>query len=251
MENPFFSLITICKNSSNQIHACLNSVYEQSFENYEHIVFDGKSTDNTLEIIQKLKSNKTKVYSNADRGIYDALNNAIHRCKGEYIILVHSDDVLHNKNVLEELHKEIVLKKYLPIYIANIVYVNKNGKVVRSWKAEIPTLKKLRMGWMAPHTGLVLKKEIFNKIGFYDINYKISADYGFELKLFKSYINKVSVIDITLIKMKIGGISNKNLKSLFTKTIEDLHIMKNNNIKPLIGIFFKNFSKLNQLFGDF
>ncbi len=249
--NPFFSLITICKNSSSHIQECLNSIYEQSFKDYEHIVCEGKSTDNTLEIIKKSKNKNIRVYSQKDKGIYDALNKAIKKCNGKYIILVHSDDKLYNKKVLEELHKEIVLKNYSSIFITNIVYVNKNDNVVRKWKSELPNLKKLEMGWMAPHTGLVLTRDIIDKVGPYDINYKISADYGFELKLFKAYLKEVSILNITLIKMKTGGISNKNVNSLILKTIEDIKIMKLNNINPISGIFYKNFSKLNQLFWNF
>lgn len=246
--NPFFSLITICKDSSTHIQACLNSIYEQSFKDYEHIVYEGKSTDKTLEIIKKSKNKNTRVYSQEDKGIYDALNKSIKKCKGKYIILVHSDDILNDKNVLEELYKKIVLKNYSSIFITNIVYVNKNDIVVRKWKSELPNFKKLEMGWMAPHTGLVMTRDIINKVGAYDINYKISADYGFELKLFKSYLKEVSILNLTLIKMKTGGISNKNINSLILKTIEDIKIMKENNINPLRGIFYKNFSKLNQLF---
>ena len=111
--SPFFSLITICKNSSNHIQACLDSISEQSFQDYEHIIFEGKSTDKTLEIIKKSQNKNSKVYSQEDRGIYDALNKALNKCKGKYIVLVHSDDMLDNKYVLEELHNEIVQKNYL------------------------------------------------------------------------------------------------------------------------------------------
>ena len=99
---------------------------------------------------------------------------------------------------------------------------------------------------MAPHTGLVLKKEIASLLGPYDTNFEISADYDYEIRLFESYSNDIKLSNITLTEMKIGGLSNRNIKSIIKKTFEDFKIMRNNAINPFVGLFFKNFSKINQ-----
>ena len=96
MTKPFFSVITLTKNSSKTIEACLISLYEQTFTNFEHIIQDNESTDETIEIIRNRKDKRTKIISEKDHGLYDALNRGISKSKGEYIVILHSDDLLYN-----------------------------------------------------------------------------------------------------------------------------------------------------------
>ena len=92
--------------------------------------------------------------------------------------------------------------------------------------------------------GFSFKKEIASLLGPYDTNFEISADYDYEIRLFKSYSNDIKLSNITLTEMKIGGLSNRNIKSIIKKTFEDFKIMRNNAINPFIGLFFKNLVKL-------
>ncbi len=246
MENPFFSVITICKNSENHIQECLVSLNNQTFKDYEHIICDGNSKDGTIEIINKNKKENTKLFIENDKGLYHALNKGINKCSGEYILILHSDDKFFKNTVLENLNKEIISNDYPFIIIANIVYVNSKGVLIRRWKSDLPSIKKIQRGWMAPHTGLVLKKEIASLLGPYDTNFEISADYDYEIRLFESYSKDIKLSNITLTEMKIGGLSNRNIKSIIKKTIEDFKIMRNNAINPFVGLFFKNFSKISQ-----
>ena len=107
MKSPFFSVITICFNSSESIFECLVSLYSQEFKDYEHIIQDGDSKDGTLEKIMTLENKNTHLVSEKDNGLYDALNKAIKRCRGKYIVLLHSDDNLHDKNTLKNLYQFI------------------------------------------------------------------------------------------------------------------------------------------------
>lgn len=247
MVTPFFSIITICKNSENNIQGCLSSIYNQSFQDYEHIVCDGNSLDSTIKIIDKNKRESTKVFIENDKGLYYALNKGIRKSLGKYLLIIHSDDRLYNNKVLEKLNEEIINNNSPLIITNNTVYINSKGKILRKWKSDLPTIKKIKMGWMAPHTGLVLNRNIANSIGPYNTKFKISADYDYELRLFKKYIKDVLALDLTLVKNKIGGISNRDINSIIRKTIEDYKIMKLHCINPFIGLFFKNFNKLNQL----
>ena len=99
---------------------------------------------------------------------------------------------------------------------------------------------------MAPHTGLVISRKIANLLGPYDTNFRISADYAYELKLFQNYKKNIMLSKFTLTAMKLGGLSNRNIKSIFRKTLEDFKVMRNNEINPFFGIFFKNFRKIKQ-----
>ena len=100
----------------------------------------------------------------------------------------------------------------------------------------------------APHTSLFIKKEHLKKIGKYNENYSISSDYDFIIRIFKSRHSKICYIPKVIVKMKLGGISNKSLKNLIIKSLEDLIIIKKNKIGGLLTVFLKIFSKIKQFF---
>ena len=111
-------------------------------------------------------------------------------------------------------------------------------------------MKKIQRGWMAPHTGLVINRKIANLVGPYDTNCKISADYAYELRLFQTYNKNIMLSKVTLTAMRIGGLSNRNIRSIIRKTFEDFKVMRNNQINPYFGIFFKTFSKIKQFWNQ-
>ena len=247
MSEPFFSVITVCFNSSKNINNCLLSLYGQTFINFEHIIQDGNSTDKTISKIKSFKDDRSLIRSEKDKGIYDALNKAIKRCSGKYILILHSDDILHNKNILEKLFKFIKTNSFPKVILSGIEFFDINGHLTRRWLPSVPSERKLKKGWMAPHTGIILRDDIINEIGSYDTSFKISSDYNYEINLFKSYISETVIFNSILTKMKTGGISNAGLKSKINKTFEDFIIMKRNGLNPYSGIIFKNIRKLNQL----
>tara|TARA_X000000950_G_scaffold279773_1_gene373099 strand:- start:491 stop:1243 length:753 start_codon:yes stop_codon:yes gene_type:complete len=247
MKLPFFSVITICFNSSESIDECLTSLYSQEFKDYEHIIQDGDSKDSTLEIIKTFDNKKTYIVSKKDNGLYDALNKAIKRCRGEYILLLHSDDTLYEKNTLKNLYEFICKKNHPEVIITGVEIIGKNEKVKRRWMPSLPTKFKINTGWMAPHTGIIIKGDIAKKSAPYDTSLKISADYDFEISLFRKYQSDTFLAKLFLTKMKEGGRSNSGIKTKLNKTKEDMIVMKRNKINPLIGIIIKNIRKVNQL----
>ena len=247
MAEPFFSVITVCFNASNNIENCLFSLYRQTFRNFEHIIQDGYSTDKTISKIQNLKDERSLIKSEKDEGIYDGLNKGIRRCSGQYILILHSDDILHNKNILKKLFKFIKTNQFPKVILSGIEFFNRNGNITRRWISSLPTKKNLKNGWMAPHTGIVLRSDVIKEIGSYDTSFKISSDYNYEIKLFKIYMSETVIFNSILTKMKTGGISNAGLTSKINKTFEDFIIMKRNGFNPFLGIILKNIRKLNQL----
>ena len=101
---------------------------------------------------------------------------------------------------------------------------------------------------MPPHTSIFLKKDLLKEIGYYDEKFKISSDYDFIIRLFKQEQIKLFFLDKFTIKMRSGGISNKNFQNIFIKMREDLKIMNKYNLKPIKTILFKNLSKIKQFF---
>ena len=243
------SIITCVLNSSNVIKKSINSFQKQVYKNKEHVIIDGGSTDGTLNIIDKLKNKNIILSSLYDKGIFDALNKGINLSSGNIIGILHSDDFYKNNKVLK-IVADVFKNTDADLVYGDLVYVTKYQpfRKLRYWKAGEYFEKNLRNGWMPPHPTVFIKKDVFNKIGKYKTNYKISSDYDFLIRvLTRKSIKKIYIPKI-LINMRIGGKSNKSIKNLINKSIEDFKIIKRNKIGGLFTLFNKNYSKLSQFF---
>lgn len=243
------SIITACYNNENTIEETIKSIASQNFKNVEFIIIDGKSTDNTLQIVKNNKKYISLCISEKDNGIYDALNKGIKLASGEIIGLLHADDCFANKNVLYKVNRAFEENNCDVLY-GNLEYVkrDKPDKTFRFWRAGAFKNRKLYFGWMPPHPTLFCRKEIFERYGMYNIEFKIAADYDFMLRLLKERNLKVCYLDNTLVKMKTGGESNKSIKNIIKKSIEDYKVIKANKIGGILTILLKNIRKTGQLF---
>lgn len=241
------SIITICYNSEKTIEQTINSVLNQSYENLEYIIIDGKSSDGTLAIIEKYRANISTVLSEKDKGLYDALNKGIEISTGEVIGFLHSDDVLFSNFTIESIAQAFFMYKCHGVY-GDLIYTYKNdtNKIVRYWKSSKFNPEKLKKGWMPPHPTLFLKRSVYEGAGNFSLQYKISSDYDFMCRIFNNssynFIYKPEVIT----KMRMGGASNASLKHILNKSKEDYHIIRRNRIGGIVTLFLKNFGKLNQ-----
>lgn len=245
------SIITATFNRAHFIESCILSILRQKNKNIEIIIIDGLSTDSTAERLKPLleKNDKIKFYSQPDLGIYDALNKGIEKSKGDIIGFVHSDDFLYDTDVLEKIQKAFTQKKIDGVY-GDLEYVEKIdiNKVIRCWKSCCFNKKLLRKGWTPPHPTLFLKKEVYEKHGEFDLNFKISADYDFMLRVFKDESLKIQYIPSVITRMRVGGVSNKNLKNILLKTCEDYKAIRKNKIGSIGTLVRKNTSKIKQFF---
>lgn len=244
------SIITATYNSAKTLEACMNSVLKQTYENIEYIIIDGNSTDATIDLI-KLKS---KHYANlswvseSDNGIYDALNKGIKMATGSVIGFVHSDDFLADSNIIAKIAAVFKSKDIDGVY-GNLHYVKFNNvqNIVRNWKSQPFKRKLLNRGWMPAHPSLFIKSDIYKSKGSFNIDYRIAADYDFILRIFKGSDYKFYYLPETIIKMRVGGASNRSFKNLMLKTREDYRVAKNNRIRlPFLAIGLKNLTKLPQ-----
>lgn len=223
----------------------MKSVNEQSYENKEYIIIDGASIDKTLEIAKYHSTKTTKIYSEPDSGIYHAINKGILRSSGDVIGLVHSDDFLSNANVLSKIAK-LFREKNCDFIYSNLDFVleSKENKVVRRWIPGKINREKVSMGWVPPHPTLFIKREVISKLGLYDTNFKIAADFDFLLRLFKSPF-KGHYLDMVTYKMRFGGIST-NPKSILEVLKEDIRILKKNEMPIIRPLIIKKFGKIIQ-----
>ena len=244
------SLITATYNSESVIRSCLESVAGQTYEHVEHIVVDGKSTDTTVEIVKEFTVSHPYVTwtSESDQGIYDALNKGIEMASGEVIGFVHSDDLLANRDILQEIMDQFRDSDVSGVY-GDLKYVDASDtdRTIRYWRSSAFSKSLLHKGWMPPHPTLFLKKELYTKYGRFNTNLKIAADYEFVLRLFQHKDLKFYYLPQVITLMRLGGASNRNLQNIINKSREDLRALRMNNISfPLWVLIQKNISKLPQ-----
>ena len=243
------SIITATFNSGKFIESCINSILKQNYKKFEIIIIDGLSTDSTIKKIKTLldKHNNIKIFSEKDLGIYHALNKGIEKANGDIIGFVHSDDLLYNKNVLSNIIDVFKNSNIDGVY-GDLQYVEKQNtnKVIRYWKSKDFKPNLINKGWTPPHPTLYLKKKVYEKHGFFDLNYKISSDYDFMTKIFMDNTFNFKYIPKVITKMRVGGISNKNIKNVLIKTFEDYKVIYKNGSGGIITLLRKNTSKIKQ-----
>ena len=220
------TLITTTYNSSATITSCIHSVSIQNYTNIEYLVIDGKSKDNTLEIINSTHNRISKIISEPDKGLYDALNKGIKLATGDYIGILHSDDIFKNKDTLGKV--AAYLKEHKPdCLFADVEICDQESlsKVKRRYSAKNFSPQLFKFGMMPPHPSVYIKREIFQKFGYYLTDYKIAADYEFLVRLL--WKNKISYkyFPQTIVKMRDGGISNQ-------KTLKNRRLITRNSKWP-------------------
>jgi len=241
------SIITAVYNRQATIAQAIASVAAQTHHDVEHLVIDGASTDGTLAAIRQARHARMRVVSEPDSGIYDALNKGIALAAGDVIGLMHSDDFFAHDRVLEKvaaaLHGPGVLAAY-----GDLDYVSAADEthVVRRWRSGTCSLRKLRRGWMPPHPTLFLRREVFERHGVYDTSYRIAADYDAILRYFSHEDLRAAYIPEVLVKMRLGGESNKSLRKLLRKSREDYRALRSNGVGGLAALAWKNLGKIGQ-----
>jgi len=244
------SVITATFNNAETVSDCLSSLNIQLFNDFEHIVVDGGSTDGTFQLLQNKEFNIKALISEADDGVYHALNKGIALSKGEVIGFLHADDAYVDSEVLLKVSQAFSNASVQAIY-GDLVYVERGdiGKITRNWVAGKFLTPNLKKGWMPPHPTLFLRRSLYEKFGLFDTRYRIAADYDFMLRVLAQLEpEQIVYIPEVLVRMRTGGVSNRSLKQLIKKSWEDYQIIRKHKLGGLGSLFRKNFSKLPQFF---
>lgn len=241
------TVITAVYNNRETVVDALESILSQSYKNVEHIVIDGGSTDGTIQAIRAFGDKIDKFVSEPDEGIYDALNKGISLATGDVVGFLNSDDVYAHDRVLEKIARAFQHEDADSVY-GDLNYVKRDdiSQVVRHWKSHGLTQNKLRLGWMPPHPTFYVRREIYEKYGGFDTSFKIAADYDSILRFLGLHDISTTYIPEVLVKMRLGGVSNRDLKSILKKSGEDYKALKKNGIGGKRVVFMKNFTKITQ-----
>jgi len=244
------SIVTVSFNSAATIADTLRSVREQTHPDIEHIVVDGGSSDETLAIVRREGSHVARVLSEPDGGIYDAMNKGITLASGDMVGFLNADDMLASPRVVADM---AAAAAGADVLYGDLVYVKKDRptEVVRYWRSGAYARSRLRYGWMPPHPTLYVRLDLARRLGGFDLQLRIAADYEFMLRcLAKVPDDRVRYLPQVLVRMRTGGASNRSLQALLSKSLEDLRALRKNSVGGWFALICKNARKLPQFFGS-
>jgi glycosyltransferase involved in cell wall biosynthesis len=245
------SIITITYNSAATVEDTIKSVVSQDYPNIEYLIIDGKSKDNTLKIAEKYKDKISKIVSEKDKGLYDALNKGIAHATGDIIGMLHSDDLYANPSVISKIVKKFQEDSTTEGLYADLVFVNRGdtNKVMRTWKSGLYEADAFLRGWMPPHPTFFVKKECYEKFGGFNTELKLSADYELMLRLIHKNAIKLAYLPEVIVKMRMGGVSNVSFFVKLKANLEDKMAWRLNGMKPgMLTMILKPLRKLSQYF---
>lgn len=245
------SIITVVRNAEKTIKDAILSVKNQTYPDIEHIVIDGASTDSTLKIIEQHSSAISQFVSEPDDGIYDAMNKGIKLATGDVIGILNADDVYASDSVIAQVIAHHQASNIDAVY-ADLLYVQADNldKVVRYWKSRPFKQGLCFKGWMPAHPTLFLKKQVFEKVGLFDINLRFQSDLEFCARLFEQYKVVSTYVPVVWVKMRMGGVTNNSVSNIVKGNWESYQALRKLGLKrdPISFFLIKFASRSIQFF---
>jgi glycosyltransferase involved in cell wall biosynthesis len=244
------TIITVTFNSAKFLEDCINSVVRQNYNDIEHIIIDGGSTDETLSIIKRYENHIAKWVSEKDKGMYDAINKGMKMATGDVIGILNSDDMLASDDIITGIANSFEQYQVDSVY-GDLIYVDQQNieKILRFWKGGTYKRSRFIYGWMPAHPTFYVRREIVEKLGGYESHYFTAADYEFMSRYLYRYRISAYYLPKLVVKMRIGGASNGNLYNRLRANRRDYLAMRRNEVPfPFIASVLKPLIKLHQYY---
>jgi len=246
------SIITVAYNSAATIRDTIESVINQTYPDIEYIVVDGVSKDNTIDIVKEYEpefKGRMRWISEPDNGLYDAMNKGFAMATGKIVGIINSDDLFSDKQAVEKVVCKFKMNDPVDCVFADLFYVAQNdtNKIVRYWKTG--KKKSFAKGWHPAHPTFYVKKEIYDRCGTFDLQFKLAADFELMLRLVEK--DRISMVYLPepLVKMRLGGATSKNLTNIKKGNLECIHAFRKNEIKvSVLYPLYRLLPKLKQYF---
>lgn len=243
------TIITSCYNREQTIRGCIESVLAQDYPDIEYIVVDGASKDNSLNIINEYKGKISKIISEPDHGMYEAINKGIRAATGDVIGLVHSDDFLFSNQTVSHIVQRFE-ETYADFLYGDGLFVNpeNTNKVVRNWIGGSYRLWKVRHGWLPLHPTCYIRRDVMERKGLYNESYKIAADSDFLFRYLLGGELSVTYLKEYIVRMRMGGLSTDSArrKQMWK---EDIRLYQSHGVNPTITKVEKMMWKIPQFIG--
>ena len=236
--NLKISIITVWYNSEKTIEDTLRSVSNQKNVSVEHVLIDGASTDKTVDLIKEYSSITTFV-SEPDRGIYDAMNKGIAFATGDVVGTLNADDFYINSHVLEDV-AQVFSDPTIDACYGDLLYVSQNNvdQIVRFWKSNDYKSDLFKSGWMPAHPTFFARKNVYERLGNFNLEYKLAADFELLFRFIEQNKIKTQYLPQVLVKMRLGGATNKSMTNILKQNKEIFTILRKHYIDFSMVKFF-------------
>ena len=226
-----FSIITVCRNSADTIARALESVAQQSGVEVEHIVIDGASNDGTLAFIDSARPSLAHVISEADHGIYDAMNKGLALATGDVLGFLNADDYYPDPKILADVAAMFELQT-LDGVLGDVGFFQPGNpaRVVRRYDSSRFSPARIGWGWMPAHPGMFLRRQIYETIGSFRTDYEIAGDFEFVARAFGAGKLRTRHLPQILVMMQTGGASTRGFRSSIALNREILRACRENGI---------------------
>jgi glycosyltransferase involved in cell wall biosynthesis len=244
------SIITVVLNNKSYIEDCIQSVITQKYQNCEYIIIDGASTDGTVDIIRKYDRYISTWISEPDQGMYDAMNKGIKLSSGDVVGMLNADDWYTDNNVISTVAEEFRTKNVDSIF-ADLVFVKRETpqQITRYCDSSLFSTKRFAYGWMPAHPTFFVKRIFYEKYGLFKTDYEIAADFELLVRMLGNHKISYSYMPDIIVKMRMGGLSTKSLKSNWILNKEIIRACTENGISTnYLKVYSKYFTKISQLF---
>jgi len=215
-----FSIIISTLNNENTIERTLKSIKDQKFNDYEIVVVDGGSTDRTLNLFSQFNFNNIKFEKQKGLGVYNAFNEGISLSSGEIIIILNADDFFEKKEVLSIISDKFNADKNIQLIMSNVKIYTKKNKIIRIYKSNRFKNFMFYFGYMPPHPGVFVKKDVYKKYGYFLEDFQNAGDFEFLLRVLLKKKIRYKKLDDYIVSMTYGGKSNRNIQSFIKNTLE-------------------------------
>ncbi|HEV8327384.1 MAG TPA: glycosyltransferase family 2 protein [Nitrospiraceae bacterium] len=240
------SIITAVFNAAGTVEETLLSVAQQTHPEVEHVVVDGASNDATLEIIARHRDKLTRVVSEPDHGVYDAMNKGIKRASGDVIGFLNADDLYASKDILSRV-VDIMERENLDALFGDVEFFRPKDptRTVRRYRSARFSPDQIALGWMPAHPALFLRRRVYERYGLFRTDYRIAGDFEYCARIFHSNTLVYRSLPETLVRMRIGGISTSGWRNTLLLNREVLRACRENGIDTnILKIFSKYPAKL-------
>lgn len=228
------TIITATYNSGKTVRDTLESVLRQTYQDYEYLIIDGASTDDTLSVIKQYESRfggRLRYISEPDNGLYDAMNKGISMATGDIVGILNSDDFYTSDDALQAIADAFKANDVDATY-GDIHFVNEGDltKMVRYYSSSVFRRAFMRFGLMPAHPSFYCKREVYCKYGSFDTSYRVAADFENLLRLI--FVNRIKTLYISkdFVTMRTGGTSTAGLASRTQIMHDHLRAMKQNGV---------------------
>jgi len=233
-----FSIITVCRNEAATISDTLAAVRGQQYGNIEHLVIDGGSTDQTLEILKRPENSGVRWISEPDCGIYDAMNKGLSLANGEVIGFLNADDLYADNQVLAQMAKLFADPDVAAVY-GDLVYVDREHpeKVVRYWRSCHYHPGLFQRGWAPPHPTFFVRAKIYRLLGGFNLKYRLAADAELMLRFIEKHQISTRYLSKVLVRMRLGGVTNSSLRNILLQNREIIEAFRDNGLRVSLAGF--------------